>query len=273
MCEDLRNFRAIVVGGGQRNGSTIGNGKAIAKLLARAGASVVVGDKAFSRAKATADEIQEEGGIAFPLEGDVSKPEECVEIVRSGRDRLGGIDILVNNVGIYEGDSDTDSLDHQQWDLIVNTNLRSTWLLSRESARQMRAQGGGSIVNISSIAALGMGVNLAYGVSKSAVNALTKRLALENAQFGVRVNAIMPGPVETPMFESQIPKSGMNREEFIRSREKIVPLNKIGTAWDIAEATLFLSSDRANFITGAIIPVDGGIHALRGSGIGTPRIK
>jgi NAD(P)-dependent dehydrogenase (short-subunit alcohol dehydrogenase family) len=141
-------------------------------------------------------------------------------------------------------------------------NLKSIWLTSRACLPLMREAGGGVIINISSIAALNLGSNLTYGVSKSALNALTTRMAKENAPFNVRINAIMPGSVETPMFYQDMPASGVTQDEYRTQRTQGVPMGRVGTAWDIAHAAQFLASDEAGFITGVLLPVDGGIHTL-----------
>ncbi len=259
-----KDKRVVVVGGGQRDGATIGNGRAIAVLFARHGAKVFVVDRDLERAAATAAQIEQEGGHGHAFAADVGKSADCERIVEHGAEVLGGIDVLVNNVGVVEGDRDGLSLPEEVYDEIMTINLKSMWLTSRACIPMMRRAGGGAIVNISSVAALNMGPNLAYGLSKSGVNALTRRLALENAPYNVRVNAIMPGSVETPIFYMPMP-AGMAPEDYRRQRAKNVPLGRVGTGWDVAHATVFLASEEGNFITGAVLPVDGGIHTIAGA--------
>lgn len=263
MCQ-AKDKRVVVVGGGQQDGPSIGNGRAIAVLFARQGARVFVVDRDLERAKATVAQIEQEGGRADAFAADVSQSADCARLVERGIEALGGIDVLVNNVGIVEGDSDGLSLAEEVYDQIMSVNLKSMWLTSRACIPSMRQAGGGVIVNISSIAALNMGPNLTYGISKSGVNALTERMALENAPYNVRVNCIMPGSVETPLFYSPMPP-GADPEEYRRQRARGVPMGRVGTAWDIAHAALFLASEEGSFITGVALPVDGGIHTIRGA--------
>ncbi|TAK98753.1 MAG: SDR family oxidoreductase [Rhodospirillaceae bacterium] len=255
-----QNKRVVVVGGGQRDGATIGNGRAMAVLFARNGAEVLVVDRDLDRAEATVEQIKEESGRARSFAADVSQSKDCECIISHAVETMGGVEILVNNVGVVDGDSDGLSLAEEAWDRIMTINLKSIWLTSRACLPLMRKAGGGVIINISSIAALNMGSNLSYGMSKSGVNMLTTRLAKENAPYNVRVNAIMPGSVETPMFYQSMPTDGMTPEEYRSQRTKGIPLGRVGTAWDIAHAALFLASDEASFITGVLLPVDGGIH-------------
>ncbi len=264
--------RVVVVGGGQQEGVTIGNGRAIAVLFARQGAEVLVVDRDLARASATVDHIVKEGGRGQALAADVAQAGASEEIISHAADALGGVDILVNNVGTARGDSDGVALESDAWDAIMSTNLKSTWLTSRACISLMRQAGGGAIVNISSIAAIGMGPNFAYGISKNAVNALTSRLAGENAPFNIRVNAIMPGPIDTPMgIDSHVSARGRTREELVEVKSRTVPMRRLGTAWDIAYAALFLASDEAGFITGISLPVDGGLSTIVGGGYTLPR--
>jgi NAD(P)-dependent dehydrogenase (short-subunit alcohol dehydrogenase family) len=261
------NKRVVVIGGGQQDGLTIGNGRAISVLFASQGAEVLVVDRDLSRASATVNQIVSKGGRARALAADVAEAEECEWRGTHTTETLGGVDVLVNNVGTASGDNEGVALRLDAWDSIMSTNLKSTWLTCRACISVMRSAGGGAIVNISSIAAIGMGPNFAYGISKNAVNALTSRLAGENAPFNIRVNAIMPGPIDTPMgIDSHLSASGGNREELVEMKARSVPLRRLGTGWDIAHAALFLASDEAGFITGVSLPVDGGLSTVHGGG-------
>jgi NAD(P)-dependent dehydrogenase (short-subunit alcohol dehydrogenase family) len=267
MPSTAKEKRVVIVGGGQQDGATIGNGRATAVLFARYGARVLVVDRQIERAEATVRQIDGEGGRSQAFAADVTRIEDCDRIIAHAASTLGGIDVLVNNVGTAQGDNDGVTLSVEAWDSIMSTNLKSTWLTSRACIPLMREAGGGSIVNISSIAALGMGPNFAYSISKNAVNALTGRLACENARFGIRVNAIMLGPIDTPMgIDVHVSASGETRDELVRRKSKAVPLERLGTAWDVAYAVLFLASDNAGFITGITMPVDGGLSAMAGGG-------
>jgi len=176
------------------------------------------------------------------------------------------VDILHNNVGIGGGDDEILSLTEEAWDRIMSVNLKGMFLSSRSVLPLMREQRSGSIINISSIAAICSTGIVAYKTSKAGVNALTHQIALENAKYNIRANAIMPGLMNTPMAIEGISKArGVPKEDLIRQRDAAVPLGgKMGTAWDVAYAALFLASDEAKFITGVMLPVDGGQSARVG---------
>jgi len=258
---------AIVVGAGQTAGDTIGNGRATAILFAREGARVLVVDRDAQSARETQAMIEREGGTASVFVADVTDERACRELVEACRATYGRIDILHNNIGIGTGDSELVSLDESAWDEILRVNLKSAFLACKHVLPVMREQAGGAIINISSIAAVAAAIELtAYKVSKAALNALTQVTAIANARYGIRVNAIMPGLIETPMaIESIARRRGIPKDDLIRERNARVPLGqKMGTAWDIANAALFLASDEAKFITGVILPVDGGQSARIG---------
>jgi NAD(P)-dependent dehydrogenase (short-subunit alcohol dehydrogenase family) len=262
----LAGKRAVVVGAGQTPGETIGNGRAMAVLFAREGASVLCIDRIGARAEATAQEITEAGGTAFALPADITRAEDAAAMVDAAQALLGGLDILINNVGVGGGDGPAHKLEEAGFDRILNVNLKGTWLTIRAAVPILRAQGGGAIVNISSLASLAGGNQMAYEVSKAAVNRLTTSVAQSNAKHGVRCNAILPGLMDTPMAVEGISAAlGQTAEDVRQSRNARVPLGgKMGTAWDTAYAALFLASDEAKFITGALLPVDGGMSVRIG---------
>ena len=204
--------------------------------------------------------IEAEGNEAAPLQADVTDEEQCRSIAAEAVRRWSRIDVLDNNVGIGAGDATAVELDLGAWQLILDTNLTGTFLTCKHVLPVMREQGSGAVVNISSIAAVAALPTLAYKVTKAGVNALTSQLAMWGAPKGVRVNAIMPGLMNTPMAIEGLSRSrGIDREGLIRARDARVPLGrKMGTAWDVAQAATFLVSDQAGFITGATLPVDGG---------------
>jgi NAD(P)-dependent dehydrogenase (short-subunit alcohol dehydrogenase family) len=262
----LKDKVAIVVGAGQTPGDTIGNGRATAILFAREGARVVLVDYNFESAVETQALIEAEGGTCFAFKADVTRQADCVAFVRAALEAYGRVDVLHNNVGIGGGDDEILSLTEESWDRIMSVNLKGMFLSSRSVLPAMREQRSGSIINISSIAAICSTGIVAYKTSKAGVNALTHQIALENAKHNIRANAIMPGLMNTPMAIEGISKArGVPKEDLIRQRDASVPLGgKMGTAWDVAYAALFLASDEAKFITGVLLPVDGGQSARIG---------
>ena len=267
MTDRLKDKIAIITGAGQTPGETIGNGRAMAILFAREGARVLCVDRTPERAEDTVAMILAEGGEAFAHQADVAETADCAAVIEAAKARWGRLDILVNNVGIGGGgDGPVHLLEEAVWDRIMAVNLKSAWLMTKHALAVMREQGDGSIVNISSVAAVAGGDQLAYGVSKAAMNRLTTTTAQANAGRGVRCNAIMPGLMDTPMAVSGIASATGQTTQVVREgRNARVPLRgRMGTAWDTAYAALFLASDEAAFITGAVLPVDGGMSARVG---------
>lgn len=262
----LKDKVAIVVGAGQTPGDTIGNGRATAILFAREGARVALVDCDLDSARETQSMIEAEGGTCLSIKADVTREEDCKAFVDAAVAAYGRIDVLHNNVGIGGGDDEILSLTEDSWDRIMSVNLKGLFLSCRSVLPVMREQRGGSIINISSIAAICSTSIVAYKTSKAGVNALTHQIALENAKYNIRANAIMPGLMNTPMAIEGISKArGVPKEDLIRQRDSSVPLgHKMGTAWDVAYAALFLASDEAKFITGVLLPVDGGQSARIG---------
>ena len=263
----LRDKVAIIVGAGQTPGQTIGNGRATALLFAREGARLLLVDINRDSVEETQGMIAAEGGRAKTFVADIAQSDHCAAFVQACLTEYGHIDILHNNVGIMQHDDGIPSLSEEIWDRTLNTNLKGTFLSCKHVLPIMRQQGYGVITNISSTAAAWSGDSyVAYNTSKAGVNGLTRALVIECAHHGIRINAIMPGLIETPMgVDITSAVKGMDREELVRQRNATVPLgNKQGDAWDIAYAALFLASDEAKFITGAILPVDGGQLLRRG---------
>jgi NAD(P)-dependent dehydrogenase (short-subunit alcohol dehydrogenase family) len=263
----FQNKVAIIAGAGQTPGDTIGNGRATAILFAREGARVVLVDRDRESADETQAMIEAEGGACFVCEADIMRAEDCKAFTRAALDTYGRIDILHNNVGIAAGDTELVGLSEDAWDQILDVNLKGMFLSCRQVLPVMREQRAGCIINISSIAAVCSVTSLtAYKISKAGVNAMTQTLAIGNAKYGVRVNAIMPGLINTPMaIEGHMKARKIAKEDLIRERDAQVPLRgKMGTAWDVAHAALFLASDEAQFITGVVLPVDGGQSARIG---------
>ena len=262
----LEGKAGIVVGAGQTAGETIGNGRAASILFAREGARVLLVDRDLTSAKETAALIAEEGGTAECVEGDWTVADDCRAYVAACREAFGSVDFLHNNVGIGAGDSTVLKLEEDAFDRIMKVNLKGCLLSCQAALPVMREQQSGSIVNISSIAAVASTNLTAYKISKLGMNALSQNLANSNARYGIRVNTIMPGLMDTPMaIETVSQVTGVERAQLRAQRDSVVPLRaKMGTAWDIAYASLFLHSDEANFITGVVLPVDGGQSARIG---------
>jgi NAD(P)-dependent dehydrogenase (short-subunit alcohol dehydrogenase family) len=262
----LKDKTAIVVGAGQTPGSTIGNGRAMALLFAREGADVLCVDRDGARAEETVAMIAKDGGKAAALEVNIVKAGATEALIAAARARFGHIDILVNNVGIGGGDGPAHKVEEAAFDRIMTVNLKGMWLTIKAAIPIMREQKEGAIVNISSLASIAGGQQVAYEVSKAAVNRLTTSVAQANARYGIRCNAILPGLMDTPMAVAGIAAASGQEQEAVRAaRNARVPLGaKMGTAWDTAYAALFLASDEAQFITGVLLPVDGGMSSRIG---------
>jgi NAD(P)-dependent dehydrogenase (short-subunit alcohol dehydrogenase family) len=252
MSNRLEGKVAIVTGAGSRN-EGIGNGRAAAILFAREGARVLLVDRKREAAQATADMIAGEGGVCATFEADVTSEDDCRAMVADAVGRWGKLDVLQNNVGIGSAGRVPD-VALADWERVMRINVTGMMLAAKAAIPAMAQSGGGAIVNISSIAAwLPRGLT-PYATSKGAVEALTRGLAADHARDGIRVNCIEPGPVYTPMVYAD----GMSDE--VRERRRLAaPLKIEGTAWDIAYASLFLVSDEARYITGVVLPVDGGV--------------
>ena len=261
MTDRLKGKGALVVGAGQSPGETVGNGRAIAILFAREGARVLCADRDLARAEETAAMIRQEGGDAVAIQADVTKPAEVEAMVAAAKDRFGRLDILINNVGIGGRDGPAHRLEEAAFDRTLSVNLKGMWLVIKAALPIMREQGGGAMVNISSLAATSGATQLAYEVSKAGVNRLTTHVAQGNARHKVRANAIMMGFMDTPMAVSGIAAArGVPTSEVRAQRDAQVPLGgKQGTGWDTAYAALFLASDEAAFITGQVLAVAGGM--------------
>jgi NAD(P)-dependent dehydrogenase (short-subunit alcohol dehydrogenase family) len=256
---------AAVVGGGQTPGETIGNGRATAILLAREGARVVVVDRNLASAEETVAMIHAEGGEASAFQADVTADEDVRALMAAIEERHGTLDILHNNVGasITLGDAPAAEITEEAFDRSLAVNLKSAWLTCKHALPLLRRRGG-SIVNISSMAAWESYPLLGYKTTKAAIIALTQNLAAAHAGDGIRVNTILPGLINTPMAIEARVAQGVSREEVIAMRDRRIPLGrKMGTGWDVAYAALFLHSDEARFITGVALPVDGGAWISR----------
>jgi len=247
----LRSKVAVVMGGGAA-GTGIGNGRAAAILLARAGTKVIVVDRALDLAEQTVVMIKEQGGESVALAADITRDEDCAMVVKAAMDRFGRLDFLDNNVGIGSRGSVVDD-SQENWRRVMQVNVETMFLAAKHAIPAMIRGGGGAIVNVSSISALRPRGLTAYSASKGAVIALTRAMAVDHGKDGVRVNCVAPGPVYTPMVYQR----GMSAEARDR-RRRASTLAIEGTGWDIGHAVRFLLSDYARYITGHTLVVDGG---------------
>ena len=251
---------AIVTGAGSI-GPGWGNGKAAAVLYAREGARVLAVDLNRSAADETSEIICQEGGQATAIEADVTDGQQVQAVVARCQEIYGRIDILHNNVGVPDVGG-PEEIDEARWDRSLAVNVRSMYLTCRYCLPVMVTQQQGSIVNISSIASLRfIGYPcVSYSASKGAVNQLTQNIAIQYAEQGIRANCVLPGLMHTPQIEHYIRAGyGGNLDDMIEQRNQLVPMKKMGDAWDVARAALFLASDEARYITGTELVVDGGI--------------
>jgi NAD(P)-dependent dehydrogenase (short-subunit alcohol dehydrogenase family) len=258
----LKDKIAIVVGAGQSPGEGMGNGRATVLRFAQEGAKVVAVDNNLGSAEETIAMVKQAGGEGMAVAADVTREQALAEMVDAVRRRWGRIDVLDYNVGvsIAGGDAPLDKITEDAFDRIATINLRGAIMACKHVLPVMRAQRAGSIITISSVAAWEQYPNVVYKATKAGLIAFTQQVAIQNAEHGVRANVILPGLMDTPMaVDTRARHSGKSRAEVAAARDARVPLrHKMGTAWDVANAALFLASDEANFITGVALPVDGG---------------
>lgn len=262
---------AIIFGAGQAatTGDIVGNGRATALTFAREGARVLCVDRHGASAEETVALIRDAGGEAEAAQADVTDEAAVKAAIEAGLARWGRLDILHNNVGlsVEAGDAPMDAVGREAFLSIMEINLFGCILACRHALPAMRAQGAGAIVNVSSASAYWTGhPTIAYPASKAAMVTFTRQLALQNADRGVRANVILPGLMNTPMaVDRRMDATGRSRAEIEQERNAKVPLNnRMGDAWDVANAALFLASDEARFISGVELPVDGGSLARVG---------
>lgn len=255
----LKDKVAIVIGAGQSPGEGLGNGRATVLRFAQEGAKVLAVDRDLASAQETAKQA---GGDCLAFEADVTREAALAAAIEAAKQRWGRVDILHYNVGvsIAGGDQPLLELTEEAFDRIAAINLRGAIMACKHVIPPMREQRAGAIVMISSIAAIEKYPFVAYKATKAAMIAFTQQLAIQNAEYGIRANVILPGLMDTPMaVDTRARASGRLRSEIAAERDKRVPLRgRMGTAWDVANAALFLASDEAAFITGVALPVDGG---------------
>ena len=244
--------KVALISGGAR-----GIGEAIARLFAREGACVTVGDILEDEGQRVAREIDDAGGRALFVRLDVTVEEEWRRAVQATVERFGQLNVLVNNAGIYRKEL-VDETSVEAWDEVMGVNARGVFLGSKHAIPEMKKAGGGSIVNMSSGAGLvGNPDGAAYGASKGPVRILTKATAAQYGKYGIRANSIHPGPIETAMLRPQLLDPGA-RESSLEA----IPLGRIGTPQEIAYGALYLASDESSYVTGVELPIDGGRVAI-----------
>jgi NAD(P)-dependent dehydrogenase (short-subunit alcohol dehydrogenase family) len=251
----LKDKIAIVIGAGQSPGEGMGNGRATVLRFVQEGATVMAVDRDLAAAEETVTMARQHGPcLAFAA--DVTNEKMLAAMIGTAREKFGRIDVLHYNVGLSlaGGDAPPTEITEEAFDRIVAINLRGCIMAV------MRAQRSGVILTISSLAAYEDYPYVAYKATKAAMVAFTQQVAIQNAEYGIRANCILPGLMDTPMaVDTRARHSGKPRAEVAAARDAKVPLrHKMGTAWDVANAALFLASDEADFITGVALPVDGG---------------
>lgn len=251
--------KVVAVFGAGSSGEGWSNGKAAAVLYAREGARVFVIDSRAEAAAETDAVIRAEGGISVAAQADVRRSDDIARVVDDLLRQWGRIDVLHNNVGITEM-GDPVSASEESWHRVMDVNITSVFLTCKYVLPHMISRKSGAIINISSTASLQINTHpyFSYYASKSGVNHLTRALAVHYAPYGIRANAVLPGVMDTPLIYQQIAGQFRDNEEMIRARSAASPMGRMGTAWDVAHAALFLASDEAQYITGVCLPVDGG---------------
>ena len=249
----LQGKRAIVTG------AATGIGAVTARLFAQEGAGVVVADVNEDAGRRTVEEIRDGGGTAHFVRTDVTRESDVEALIENGAEALGGLDVLFNNPGAQRSGPITE-FDQEQWDLLMAVNPRSCFFGVKHAVPLLRQSGGGSIINMASLAAVKGGAGLtAYSASKGAIVAFTKALAAELAPDDIRVNAVCPGWIDTPFNQPAIDFMG-GREEQDRIVKQIVPLGRQGTPEEIAPIVVYLASDGSSYMTGQALVVDGGVY-------------
>ncbi len=251
--------KVAIVTGAASQAEGVGNGAAVAMLFAREGARVVLVNRSLERAKALEEAIRSEAGEATAFAADVTQPEATEAMAAFAVEHYGRLDVLHNNVGVGAG-GNTVTVSLDDWNRLLQSNLTSAMLCCRACIPRMRASGGGSIVNVSSTAGMiglsGTPGAVAYTATKAGLQGLTLSVAADHAAEGIRANCLVVGTVATPLVAHL-------GEEARERRRKAVPLQTEGTGWDVAYAAVYLASDEARWVTGVMLPIDGGFQSIQ----------
>lgn len=260
----LKDKVAIIIGAGQSPGSGVGNGRATVLRFAQEGARILAVDRSLEAAEETCRIARDEYGAVDirPFAADVRREADMAATMKEAENNWERIDVLHYNVGVSVSGKDADATEitEEAFDFITQVNLRGCVMACKHVLPIMRRQQSGVILTVSSVSAWQRYPWVAYKATKAAMVAYTKQVAIENAQFGIRANTLLPGLLDTPMaVDTRAATFGKSRDQVVEERNARVPLrNRMGTAWDVANAAVFLASDEAGFITGVELPVDGG---------------
>jgi NAD(P)-dependent dehydrogenase (short-subunit alcohol dehydrogenase family) len=245
---------ALITGGGT------GIGRAIALAFAREGASVSVAGRRFEKLREVTREIEKVGGKGLAMECDVTRAREVERAVKGTVERFGRLNVLVNNAGMLHV-STVEGISEEEWDRLMTVNVKGPFLMSRAVLPELRKAGGGAIVNIGSVLGLfAVKDRAAYSTSKGAVTMLTKSMALDHAHEKIRVNCICPSVVETDLVKGVFNETKEGQAK-LKARLATIPLGRLGRPEDVAEMAIFLASEESSWLTGAAIPLDGGVTA------------
>lgn len=265
MTDDRLAGRVALVFGGGGSSDGVTNGQAAAMTYARAGASVAVVDIDAAAARWSADAINDEGNTAVALTADVTDSTQVAAAVAATKEAFGAVDVLHNNVGATVLGT-PEELSYEHWQKAFQLNVDGAFLACKHVLPLMIEQGRGAIVNVSSLASIRhVGYPYpAYMAAKAAVNQLTVSVALTHAKHGIRANAVAPGFIDTPLVRRQLASQAGSIDELLAARDALSPTGKMGTPWDVANASLFLASDEAAYVNAVCLPVDGGMAMSTG---------
>jgi NAD(P)-dependent dehydrogenase (short-subunit alcohol dehydrogenase family) len=256
----LKDKVAIIAGAGQTEPDGMGNGRATALTFAREGAKLMLANRSSPSLEETAQQVRAEGYTVETMLADITDENHCRDLMAATTAAFGRLDILHNNVGAGMVEGDTTKIDLAEWQASLDRNLTGAMLLSKHALPIMRAQQTGCIIHTSSIASVAAYPLIAYKVAKAALNEFCRWLAYENGPHGIRCNILMLGLMDTPTALAMYHRTSGDPIDKIRGQRDALPrLGRMGNAWDAANAALFLASDAGAYITGAILPVDGGL--------------